>query len=241
MEQLKQRRQELEEQSRNLEESRKTVKERLETLRNQIPGLEQTWKEAAGRESDFADFLKEDRICQETRRELEEVTEKLQEAQKQSEEIQKHQESSEEAADHLRQKLHGVRVKKDEASRQAARYEFAGEGEFVEISLQQMEKEYETLVREQNEDEAAKKRQLEEKEIRSVRRLLNWRKSDWSRKITRISSMIRKSSKRLKADGERLAAETIRFSRQVEQVKEAKGKAESKCLPCGEGAGENRS
>ena len=227
MEQLKQRRQELEEQSRNLEESRKTVKERLETLRDQIPGLEQTWKEAAGRESDFVDFLKEDRICQETRRELEEVTEKLQEAQKQSEEIQKHQESSEEAADHLRQKLHGVRVKKDEASRQAARYEFAGEGEFVEISLQQMEKEYETLVREQNEDEAAKKRQLEEKENQIREAASELEEIGLEPEDYRNLQYDPEEFKRLKADGERLAAETIRFSRQVEQVKEAKGKAES--------------
>lgn len=227
IENLKKQKAELEERKKTIQEKQKEIKSRMKVLRDELPQLEKAWQEAAGRETQLKEFLKEDQAYQDMRRKLEETVQSLQEAQKQSDSLQENQEAAEKAASNLTQKLQGIRIQKDEASRQEGKYEFAKEGQFLEISLQQMEKEYETLIQEQTQGEASRKHQLEEKEhqLREISEELqemNLKPEDYQN-----LSYDPEELQRLKTEGERLETETSRLSREVEQTKEAKGRAES--------------
>ena len=227
MEDLKRQKAELEERRKVFQERQKDIRNRLEILRDRIPKLEKAWQEAAGRETRLEEFLKEDQNYQEMRRKLEEILQSLKKAQEQADRLQENQEAAEETASSLTQKLQGIRLQKDEAARQAAKYEFAQEGEFIEISLQQMEKEYDTLVREQTEGEASRKRQLEEKEHQIRETSAELEEIGLEPEDYQNLSYDPEELKQLKKDGNRLEMETSRLSREVEQIKEAKGKAES--------------
>ena len=104
-------------------------------------------------------------MYQEARKELEQVSDRLENEQETLQTIKEEQTAAEKEAERLMQMLQEARTAKDSAARKAAKYEFAKEGTFLEISLQQMEKEYEMLVLEQSAGLEEKKSQLEEKEL----------------------------------------------------------------------------
>ena len=224
---LREKKQALEQQKTELEGQQKQTKEQLDMLQAELPERKRNWQESLQREEEFRQFLKEDELYQEARKELERVSDRLEKEQKALQKIKEEQAAAEKEAERLMQMLQEARTAKDSAARKAAKYEFAKEGTFLEISLQQMEKEYETLVLAQSASLEEKKRQLEEKELQLRENAQELEEIGISKEDYEKTEYSQEEAQRLKAEGKELEEKIAELHQQVGRVKEAKGKAES--------------
>lgn len=224
---LREKKEALEQQKTELEGQQKQTKEQLDMLQAELPERKRNWQESLQREEEFRQFLKEDGLYQEARKELERVSDRLEKEQKALQKIKEEQAAAEKEAERLMQMLQEVRTTKDSAARKAAKYEFAKEGTFLEISLQQMEKEYETLVLAQSASLEEKKRQLEEKELQLRENAQELEEIGVPKEDYEEAEYSQEEAQRLKAEGKELEDKIAELHQQVERVKEAKGKAES--------------
>lgn len=224
---LREKKEALEQKKTELEGQQKQTKEQLDMLQAELPERKRNWQESLQREEEFRQFLKEDGLYQEARKELERVSDRLEKEQKALQKIKEEQAAAEKEAERLMQMLQEVRTAKDSAARKAAKYEFAKEGTFLEISLQQMEKEYETLVLAQSASLEEKKRQLEEKELQLRENAQELEEIGISKEDYEKTEYSQEEAQRLKAEGKELEEKIAELHQQVGRVKEAKGKAES--------------
>lgn len=199
------------------------LRDRMVQMQSKLPEMEQAWREAKERRLGLEDYLEEDRLYRKNRKESAEVSEQLEDLEVRLSELKKLEEEDQNSLEILHQKLLGARNTKDDAKKQLAGYDFAQEGEFIEISRQQLEQEYETLRSEQSAGENDLRRRLEEKELQIQEAMQELEELSISKEECQETDYEKDEFLRLKEEGIRLKEEADKLQKDMQdlRIKEA--------------------